>query len=215
MVAAIWKTMYWQNLQIWDTILKTPILSEPRKIIRNLQCVPKLGSLRLIEESHIRKTDCHHSRKCLTILIFYVIWKVKSVLFCYFWFSFHSIKISLKLLILLLLFYLFFSPPYFQEVFYFSSLSAIVSSLLKSLLSFKFQQTKAKFQLPGNISGWIASSAYQWPGRRHVHTQDKAFWLYKACCRTVNINEEKTMPRRHWTGYKLREEQEIEQEQKW
>lgn len=117
MVAAVWKTMYWQNLQIWDTILEMPILSEPRKIIRNLQCVPKLGSLRLIEESHIRKTDCHHSRKCLTILIFYVIWKVKSVLFCYFWFSFHSIKISLKLLILLLLFYLFSLLRIFKRCF--------------------------------------------------------------------------------------------------
>lgn len=89
MVAAVWKTMYWQNLQISDTILEMPILSEPRKIIRNLQCVPKLGSLRLIEESYIQKTDCHHSRKCLTILIFYVR-KFGRLILCYFViFDFH------------------------------------------------------------------------------------------------------------------------------
>lgn len=130
MVAAVWKTMYWQNLQIWDTILEMPILSEPRKIIRNLQCVPKLGSLRLIEESHIRKTDCHHSRKCLTILIFYVIWKVKSVLFCYFWFSFHSIKISLKLLILFVVPVGLFvvSPPPSSSVQCFQSYSGLLGS---------------------------------------------------------------------------------------
>lgn len=133
--------------------------------------------------------------------------QVKSVLICYFWFSIHSIKISLELLILLLLFFLFSLLHIFKRC-----STSPVFLLLSALSSRDFCPSSSNKLNPSfsylgiSIYGWTASSAYQCPGRRHVHTGGKVFWLYKACCRTVNTNEEITMPRSHQIDCKLREE---------
>lgn len=126
---------------------------EPRRIFRNLQCLPKLGSLKLIKDTYIRKMKCHHSRKCLTILILCIREAGRLSLYYFFIldFSCHGITVSLKPLILSFLFFHFFVPCIFKRcfsspVFPFLLLSALSSRVFCPLSS---DGLNPSFSFPG------------------------------------------------------------------